>query len=123
MSVIVGDVVRTAAGHYRVVTHVDRSGRSTTYSLTPLPGSPGRRSYAERVTFVRSFELTACLRILTRAGRQVNHTPRDVLERDLEHARRYLKAARLAARDGAGELDAAAVHLAHVAAMARDVAA
>lgn len=113
----IGDVVRTRAEHVRQVTGVSDYGRTRSYALMPLAGSPGRRSHAESVRLVRTFELTFALRHLDDAVRRARQDDAPELARAALHdARLWLVKARERGQDSAGELESASRHIATVAA-------
>lgn len=116
MSIGIGDVVRTRAGHVRQVTSVSDYGRTRSYALMPLVGSPGRRSHAESVRLVRTFELTFTLRHLDDAVRRARQDAPELARAALHDARLWLVKARERGQDSAGELESASRHVATVAA-------
>lgn len=106
MSIYVGDLVRTRAGHERVVTSILDGGRHRTYALAPLPGAVGRRSYAETVVLIRTAQLRLVYACIGEAKARHEQGRTDAAVRSLEHAQRtYLDAMRRG-EDGPGALDA-----------------
>jgi hypothetical protein len=107
VSIGVGDVVRTRAGHVRQVTSVLDGGRARSYALMPLVGSPGRRSYAETVTLVRTWELAAVYAYTGDVRRRHEQGRADAAASALDAAVRLFALAERRGEDGAGELEAA----------------
>lgn len=112
-TIVPGDVVRTGTGLVRIVSRVFTPVGATrpTYALQPLTTTGrARRSYAERVTLVRTAELRRFYELLDLARRRddTDGPGSPAGERALSLARDVLTRARERAADGPGELVAAA---------------